>query len=104
LSSSTVDAGFFFIFPFFLIGGGFEPFTIIILAAIALGFLIIFLFPLGLLSRRWKYDDQYGVPAYVRITSVCEHCSTPIPENSTFCSSCGSPVREDPSDRYEPMY
>ncbi|MHA2141120.1 MAG: zinc-ribbon domain-containing protein [Candidatus Thorarchaeota archaeon] len=67
-------------------------------------FLFILLFPLGRLSRGWKYNTQNGPPTYVRVTSVCDHCGTPIPERSAFCPSCGKSIREDTSDRYEPMY
>jgi hypothetical protein len=104
VSSSSTESGFFFIFPFFIIGDFSGPLVIIIAASIAVMFLLFFLLPLRRLSREWEDKHQNEVPKYVRITSQCEYCSNPIPEGSTFCPSCGSPLREDSSDRYEPMY
>jgi uncharacterized membrane protein len=104
MASSSTEAGFFFIFPFFIIGDFSGPLMIVIVASIAVMFLLFFLLPLRRLSHEWEDSRQNKVQKYVRITSQCEYCTRPIPEGSTFCPSCGNPLREDSSDRYEPMY
>ncbi len=104
MSSSSTEAGFFFIFPFFIIGDFSGPLMIIIAASIAVMFLLFFFLPLRNLSHELMDSRQNEVPEYVRIVSQCEYCRRPIPEGSTFCPSCGNPLREDSSDRYEPTY
>jgi hypothetical protein len=104
ISGSSTEAGFFFIFPFFIIGDFSGPLMIIIAASITVMFLLFFFLPLRNLTHELEDSRLNEVPKYVRIASQCEYCSRPIPEESTFCPSCGNPLRECSSDRYEPMY
>jgi hypothetical protein len=96
-TSSTTEAGFVFVFPFFFIGDVSGPFIVPILVSILLMFMIFFFW----LLRAGSYKE---IEKYVKITSLCEYCSNPIPDGSAFCPSCGSPLGEDPTDSYEPMY
>jgi hypothetical protein len=104
LSSSSDGSGFFFVFPFFVFGDISGSFMIVVVASVVLMLVLFFYFPLRGLSQGWEEFSQNEARQYVRIISQCEFCSKPIPEGSTFCPSCGSPLREDSSDRYEPMY
>ena len=104
MSNSSSDTGFFFIFPFFIIGDAWGPFMVMMIAAISLLLLLFFLWPMRILSRDWDSRSQTDIPKYLRITSHCHYCNEPVPEHSTFCPSCGNPLRENSSDGYEPLF
>ncbi|MFW9787639.1 MAG: zinc ribbon domain-containing protein [Candidatus Thorarchaeota archaeon] len=82
------DGTFFFVFPFFFVGD-LAP----ILAVISL-FVMMMCF--WWVNKRWIEDARFaqpqGRPTYLRVSSICQFCGNPIPENAAFCSACGNPV------------
>ncbi|MFX0053784.1 MAG: zinc ribbon domain-containing protein [Promethearchaeota archaeon] len=97
ITSSSTEVGFVFVFPFFFIGDVSEPFMAPILVSMLLMFMILFFW----LLRASSYKE---IEKYVKIASLCEYCSNPIPSGSAFCPSCGRPLREETADSDERMY
>jgi len=68
-----------------------------ILVSMLMMFIIFFFWVL-------KASSYKEIEKYVKIVSLCEYCTNPIPSGSTFCPSCGRPLRENSADGYESMY
>ena len=90
LVTGTLNGGFF-VFPFFVIGDiTLAPFLVIF----SLTIMVIFF---------WWGNSQYSDDARIskdsgtrrgvlKIGSICKFCGSPMPEDASFCSSCGSSV------------
>ncbi|MHA2046275.1 MAG: zinc ribbon domain-containing protein [Candidatus Thorarchaeota archaeon] len=88
LVTNTLNGGFF-VFPFFFFGDTtFAPFLVII----SLTIMVIFFWWANSqypddtrISKDW--ESRRGV---LKIGSICKFCGSPMPEDASFCSSCGS--------------
>lgn len=89
--------GGFFVFPFFFVG---DPRLAPLMVIFGLAIMILFF---------WWANNQYPEDArfakfqspkegVMKIDSLCKFCDSPMPENATFCSSCGSKVEYGFSD------
>ncbi|MFW9793724.1 MAG: zinc ribbon domain-containing protein [Candidatus Thorarchaeota archaeon] len=90
----------FFVFPFFFIGdsGLFIPLVIVssLMVMILFFWWVNSQFPED--ARFLKYQEpQEGV---LKIVSQCQFCGSPLPENASFCSSCGSQVEQGLDDTF----
>ncbi|MFX1261547.1 MAG: zinc-ribbon domain-containing protein [Promethearchaeota archaeon] len=97
LTIPTTEAGFVYVFPFFFVGDISGPLMVTILVSMLLMFMIFFFWLL-------RASSPTEIEKYVKISSLCEHCSNPIPIGSSFCPSCGRPLGEDSTESYEKMY
>jgi hypothetical protein len=87
--------GTFFIFPFFFTGD-LAPFLMI-----STLFIIMMFF--WWVNKNWMEDSRFvqsqeSRPVYLRVGASCQFCGNPLPENATFCSSCGNSVEQDFGD------
>ena len=84
--------GFVFVFPFFFFGSV-DAFVVL---AVLVVFLAVFLISVRASCRSSLTEHEqvgtYETQRYVRLTDVCAFCEEAVPENATFCPSCGSPV------------
>ncbi|MHA2600651.1 MAG: zinc-ribbon domain-containing protein [Candidatus Thorarchaeota archaeon SMTZ1-83] len=84
--------GFVFVFPFFFFGNV----DALVGLALFVVFLVVFLLSIRTSSFGSMPPHQqvgtYETERYVRLTDICAFCEEAIPENATFCPSCGSPV------------
>ncbi|MHA2206640.1 MAG: hypothetical protein ACXABC_12340 [Candidatus Thorarchaeota archaeon] len=101
LAISNADSwtSFFFVFPFFIIGDS-GPITvaamIILLVAISAFFLFPFCKSIGEPLLYEGYPENSG---YFHIASKCANCNSPVPNNASFCPSCG--ISQNPSPEEE---
>jgi hypothetical protein len=82
----------FFIFPFFFAGNLAPVFLI--------SCLFIMMMCFWWVNKNWVEDARFNQsheqrPAYLRVGASCQFCRNPLPENATYCSSCGNPVDQD---------
>ncbi len=92
LSTVGSGEGFVFVFPFFFFGNvdAFLGLAVIVV------FLTAFLISIRASCVNSAFEREqlgtYETQRYVRLTGVCAFCEEAVPENATFCPSCGSPV------------
>ena len=97
LAMSAVCSGeeFVFVFPFFFFGSV----DAILGLAVLVVFLAVFLISVRASCRSSLTEHEqvgtYETQRYVRLTDVCAFCEEAVPENATFCPSCGSPVPQN---------
>jgi hypothetical protein len=85
-------SGTFFIFPFF-VTGDLAP-----LLVIPMLFMMMMFF--WWINKNWMEDARFAQyseqkPVYLRVSSSCQFCGSPLPENAVYCSSCGSNVERE---------
>ena len=88
-------SGTFFIFPFFFVGD--------LAPVLVIPMLFVVMMFFWRINKNWMEDarfseDQEQRPAYLRVGSSCQFCGNPLPENASFCSSCGNTVERDFGD------
>jgi hypothetical protein len=92
LSTAGSGEGFVFVFPFFFFGSV----DALVGLALVVVFLTVFLVSARTSCRGSLAEHEqvgtYETQRYVRLTDVCTFCEEAVPENATFCPSCGSPV------------
>ncbi|MFW9845983.1 MAG: zinc ribbon domain-containing protein [Candidatus Thorarchaeota archaeon] len=98
LSTSPTSSGFFFIFPFIFVGELSSPMLALVLVSVAIVFFILFLGTSRLLSPTWTQIGDVDREVYVRLSSRCKVCGSPIPESAVFCPSCGSTLGDGSSE------
>ncbi|MFW9812014.1 MAG: zinc ribbon domain-containing protein [Candidatus Thorarchaeota archaeon] len=88
------SSGGVFVFPFFFVGDALlAPIIIIISLVTMLAFFYWANSQFTGDARFSKYQDpSLGV---LKIESMCQVCGSPLPENASFCSACGSSVDRD---------
>jgi hypothetical protein len=81
-----------FVLPFFFFGSV----DAIVGLAVLVVFLTVFLISARVSCRSSLTEHEqigtYETQRYVRLTGICAFCEESVPENATFCPSCGSPV------------
>ncbi len=94
---SDSGQGVFFVFPFFFFGdAGFVPFAIIFSLMVLLLFFwwANYQYPEDARFKRYQSPRQ----EFLKVGSQCQFCGSPMPENASFCSSCGNQVEYGFSD------
>lgn len=98
LVTNSISGGIF-VFPFFFFG---DPALVPIMVIFSLVIIVVFFwwansnYPED--ARFSKYQEpRVGV---LKIGSMCQVCGNPLPENASFCSSCGSDVELGGNESY----
>ncbi|MHA2082668.1 MAG: zinc ribbon domain-containing protein [Candidatus Thorarchaeota archaeon] len=88
---SNADSGttFFFVFPFFIFGDS-GPIAIAAVLIVVVTISVFFLFPICKSSRDpLLYEGHPYSSGYFQMASKCSNCNSPVPDNASFCPSCG---------------
>jgi uncharacterized membrane protein YccC len=94
ISTAGSGEGFVFVFPFFFFGG---VDALLGLAVVVVFLVVFFLSVRTSFHRSLRESEQVGTyetQRYVRLNDVCAFCEEAVPENATFCPSCGNPVQQ----------
>ena len=79
----------FFIFPFFFAGN--------LAPLLMLSFLFITMMCFWWVNKNWTDDARFKQsrdpkPVYLRVSTSCQLCGSPLPQDAAYCFSCGNPV------------
>ncbi|MGY5865243.1 MAG: zinc ribbon domain-containing protein [Candidatus Thorarchaeota archaeon] len=85
-------SGGVFVFPFFFFFG--DPALAPIMVIFSLVIIVIFFWWANSNYPEDQRFSKYQEPrvGVLKIGSMCQVCGNPLPENASFCSSCGSSV------------
>jgi hypothetical protein len=91
------EGGTFFIFPFFFAG---ELAPVLMIST-----LFIMMMCFWWVNKSWVDDARFhqtyeSRPVYLRVGASCQFCGSPLPENATYCSSCGNSVEQLGDDNH----
>jgi len=94
-SSSGIGTSTFFFFPFFFVGTSDVTAMILLMALAFFIFVIMMRSAITYFSQIESQRDEEITKQYIQVGTKCIYCSTPLPVDAEYCSSCGNPVDHD---------
>ena len=85
----------FFVFPFFFGSTADAIALVVILGLTFFIFMIMMRIAVTYFNQVEALPIDGSMREFIPVGSKCDVCSTPLPVDAVFCSSCGNPVKYD---------